>query len=89
MLLNNLNKFEGNAKYIIDAVHYSTQSCLKHRHGCVIVKGGKVISGNYNTHRSKWSGSNRCSTHAEMAALLSVRRRQWVLRGYKKRGDKG
>lgn len=51
---------------------------MRYKHGCVIVKGGKIISANHNTLRNRWHGTSRCSTHAEMATLLSTVKKQCV-----------
>ena len=83
--IENLKMSDVNMKFVDCAIAYSLDSPLKHRHGCIVAKGGKMISGYHNTPRSKWSGGNRCSTHAEMAALLRLRRKCWVLRGFKEK----
>jgi tRNA(Arg) A34 adenosine deaminase TadA len=48
------------------------KSSLLMRHGCVVVKNGKIVGRGYNNPRSTSRDNfiqNSCSCHAEMAAL--------------------
>lgn len=59
--------------YMEQAVHEAGKSPFKgQKHGCVIVVGGRIIGRGYNSYKGINHSSNR-STHAEMAALKSVR----------------
>ncbi len=51
---------------------------MEHRHGCVVLRNGKVISKGYNHPRIRIINKNRlsCSTHAEMSAILSLKNKK-------------
>ena len=54
------------------ASNEAEKSSLLMKHGCVVVKNGKIVGRGYNNSRSTSSDnfiSNSCSCHAEMAAL--------------------
>lgn len=72
MDISNLSSYEGHLGPSLGAISKSLESGLHHRHGCVVVNGGKIISESCNTVRSRWGGVDRCTTHAEMAALLPL-----------------
>jgi len=62
-------------RYMSEAVNESNNSPLHHKHGCVIVCGGKIMGRGYNHLRSTSSDGlihNCCSCHAEIAALRSL-----------------
>jgi deoxycytidylate deaminase len=68
-------------EYIIEAVEISKKSNMKSKHGCIIVKNGKIISKGYNryigynwTHHSEIQGKGlgKYSIHAEEDALKKV-----------------
>ena len=42
----------------------SKSSQMQHRHGCIIVRGGKVIGRGYNDHRSGYDGGQTLRTGA-------------------------
>jgi pyrimidine deaminase RibD-like protein len=48
----------------------AVKSPLTHKHGCIIVKGNKIISKGYNNKTNVYSES---SIHAEIAALRKVK----------------
>ena len=65
-------------KYLNLACRLAEQSSANKRHGCVIVKGGRVISTAYNAYINKPhfvspEHMDRCSVHAEVAALRKVK----------------
>ena len=48
------------------------QSDMTFRHGCVVEKGGKILSKGFNHSRTKINGRNYCSTHAEMVKTKEI-----------------
>lgn len=59
-------------RYIKLAINQAQQSTMTYRHGCVVVKGGRVLAKGFNSMRySKVINNTLCSIHAEVAALLS------------------
>lgn len=60
------------------AVRVAHNSDANKRHGCVIVKGGNVLSTGYNKYVNKPffvspEHMDRCSVHAEVAAIRKAR----------------
>jgi len=58
--------------FINIASNEAEKSSLLMKHGCVVVKNGKIVGRGYNSPRSTSRDnfiSNSCSCHAEMAAL--------------------
>lgn len=61
------------------AVELAHQSKANKRHGCIIVKGGRVLGRGYNKYTNKpffvspEHQKRYCSTHAEVAAIKSSR----------------
>lgn len=56
----------------------ATKSTATKRHGCIIVKGGRVIGRGYNVYKTNpfiasENHMDRCSVHAEVAAIKNVR----------------
>ena len=53
------------------AINEAEKSSLLMKHGCVVVKKGKIVGRGFNSSRtaSKDKFINSCSCHAEMAAL--------------------
>jgi tRNA(Arg) A34 adenosine deaminase TadA len=54
------------------ASNEAEKSSLLMKHGCVVVKNGKIVGRGYNNSRSTSRDNfigNSCSCHAEMAAL--------------------
>ncbi len=51
---------------------------MEHRHGCVVLRNGKVISTGFNYPRLRIINKTRlsCSTHAEMSAILSLKNKK-------------
>lgn len=61
------------AMFVKKAVQAAARSSLKvHRHGCVIVKDGVIVSGGYNYHTKHVN--NRFTIHAEMDALVRLKK---------------
>ena len=57
----------------------AAKSNAEKRHGCIIVKGGSVLGTGFNKYTYvPWNASpehfNRCSIHAEIAAMRQVKR---------------
>lgn len=55
---------------------------MEHKHGCVVLHHGKIMSSGYNYDRVQYKHKNKykygctntsCSTHAEMSAILSLK----------------
>ncbi len=64
-------------KYIQQSVCVSLQSSMTMKHGCVLLRGNKVISTGYNHYRTKFRDDfigTSCSCHAEMDALRNALR---------------
>ncbi len=58
--------------FISSASEEAEKSSLLMKHGCVVVRNGKIVGKGYNSSRSTSSDNfirNSCSCHAEMAAL--------------------
>ena len=58
--------------FINIAINEAEKSSLLMKHGCVVVKNGKIVGRGYNSSRSTSSDnfiSNSPSCHAEIAAL--------------------
>lgn len=58
--------------YINEASNLAKKSTLLMKHGCVLVKNGRIVGRGFNSSRSASSDNfikNSCSCHAEMAAL--------------------
>lgn len=73
MPLQNLSKKQLN--YISLCLQEAICSEQQFRHGCVLVKGGKVLGRGHNTPRSRVKNiRNICSVHAECACALAALR---------------
>jgi tRNA(Arg) A34 adenosine deaminase TadA len=63
-------------KFLNEASNEAQYSQLLMKHGCVVVKNGKIIGRGYNYHRTKTSDGfmncNSCSCHAEISALRNA-----------------
>ena len=55
---------------------------MEHKHGCVVLHHGKIMSSGYNYDKVQYKHKNKykygctntsCSTHAEMSAILSLK----------------
>lgn len=60
------------------AIGLAFKSTAAKRHGCVIIKGGRVVGRGYNVYRTKPFFTSpehlsRCSVHAEVAAIRNAR----------------
>lgn len=58
--------------YISHAANEATKSELLMKHGCILVKHGKVVAKGHNSYRTTSKDNfikNTCACHAEMAAL--------------------
>jgi deoxycytidylate deaminase len=54
---------------------------MEYKHGCVLLHHGKIISTGYNYDKIQYKNkllcyNTSCSTHAEMAAILSLKRQK-------------
>ena len=61
--------------FINIASNEAEKSSLLMKHGCVVVKNGKIVGRGYNSPRSTSSDnfiSNSCSCHAEIATLRNL-----------------
>ena len=76
-----LDEYQGQLPHILLAVQQSQLSTMNYTHGSVIVKGGQVIGWGYNSNRSRYDCKTACSLHAEVAALLGIKRLYCFLRG--------
>ena len=57
----------------------------KHKHGCVIAKGNKILSLGTNNERTRMNKFNKYDyyeCHAELDAIMRVRKKQCVLWGH-------
>lgn len=69
-------------RYLNLCLEQAVKSSLRHRHGCVVVKGGKIIGQGFNDIRSGFDGGvddqgdahldQSLSMHAEMMAIHAV-----------------
>lgn len=55
--------------YLSLCLEQADKSALYFRHGCIIVRGGKVIAQGYNTYRPGFDGS--APTHGNMVGGLN------------------
>ena len=59
-------------KFLSLAVNESKKSEMLMKHGCVLVKNGRIISRGYNNYRNKFGSGfmgEVCCCHAEMDAI--------------------
>ena len=64
-----------NTRFFTIAKHMSYKSPHEFKHGCVIVKGSRIISKGYNSNKTHTKAPCPFKTiHAESHALLSIKR---------------
>jgi tRNA(Arg) A34 adenosine deaminase TadA len=70
IMLNNIpNKHE---EFINYAINLAKKSNLSFKHGCVIVRRGKIISRGYN--KCELSNTHICSIHAEVNCIANLKK---------------
>lgn len=68
------------------AIDEARKSNILHKHGCVLVSGGKIISKGHNTNRTASKDGlirNCCSCHAEIAAIRNFAKSEGLRGHYK------
>ncbi len=68
-------------RFLSMASNEADKSDIQHRHGCVIVSGGKIIGRGYNHRRSNSCDgliNDKCTCHAEISAIREITRRHGV-----------
>ena len=68
----NLNKFIENI--IVECINEAKKSNVRFKHGCIIIKGRKIISKAYNKY-SYNPTKRRATIHAEEAAILKCNKK--------------
>ena len=81
-------------RFLSMASNEADKSDIQHRHGCVIVSGGKIIGRGYNHRRTTSRDGfidNKCTCHAEISAIRDIIRRHGVRCDYRQwdQGKKG
>lgn len=62
-------------QYILNkCINLAQKSCLTHKHGCVLVRNGEIISTGYNYKNDKLNNKNNYSVHAEICAMKKVKK---------------
>ena len=61
-------------KFMYKAAELAANSSMPSKHGCLLVKGGKILSSGFNSNRTRVNGGNVCSIHAEIASLHNILR---------------
>lgn len=56
-------------EYINTAIHIAQKSCMRCKHGAVIIKNGQVVATGHNVSSSQCIYHNKYSIHAEVNAI--------------------